>query len=106
MVFLFAHRGQYTFHPPGNPADRILLTETAVGENAKYLKSNLPVQFKKIDEEVNKISNNKSNKAPIAPISPISQMKPSFEFFHLLEKKSQKHFVRHDFCDTKKTHKK
>ena len=49
MVFLYAHRGQFTFHPPGQPGARVVLTDVAVGESAK---ANLPVEFKKIGEEI------------------------------------------------------
>ncbi|MBI2039274.1 MAG: hypothetical protein HYT22_03280 [Candidatus Niyogibacteria bacterium] len=52
MIFLFFHRGQYTFHPPGNPSARMMLAENIIGENAKYLKANLPVEFKKVGDEV------------------------------------------------------
>ncbi|MBI1957323.1 MAG: elongation factor P [Candidatus Niyogibacteria bacterium] len=52
MVFLYGHRGQFTFHPPGKPAERTILTEDVIGEGAKYLKSDLSVEFKKIGDEV------------------------------------------------------
>ena len=56
MVFLFANREQFTFYPPGNPSERITLSETLIGENAKYLKSKLEVEFKKVGEETIGIS--------------------------------------------------
>ena len=52
MIFLFAHRGQYTFHPSGKPSERMVLDETIMGDRARYLKSNLAVDFKKIGEEI------------------------------------------------------
>ncbi len=52
MVFLFGHRGQYTFQKPGDPKTRMVLDENAVGDSGKYLKSNLPVQFRKIEDEI------------------------------------------------------
>ena len=45
MLFLFAHRGQYTFIEPGNPKDRVVLEEAMVGDVARFLKNNLLVTF-------------------------------------------------------------
>ena len=46
MVFLFSHRGQYTFVPPGNPKERTVLSEEVAGSVARFLKGNLTVFFR------------------------------------------------------------
>lgn len=40
-VFLFSHRGQFTFHDPTDPKNRFLIDENTIGEKSKFLKSNL-----------------------------------------------------------------
>lgn len=52
MVFLFTHRGQYTFTPPENPKERIVLTEETVGEVACFLKGNLTVFFRTFEGKI------------------------------------------------------
>jgi len=52
MLFLFAHRGQYTFIEPGNPKDRVVLEEAMVGDVARFLKNNLPVTFLSFEEKI------------------------------------------------------
>ncbi len=52
MVFLFSHRGQYTFVPPGNPRERTVLTEEVVGDVARFLKENLTVFFRFFQEKI------------------------------------------------------
>lgn len=52
MIFLFAHRGQFTFTPPGKPQERTALEEDKVGEAARFLKTNLLVSFKIFNEKI------------------------------------------------------
>lgn len=52
MIFLFAHRGQFTFIEPGNPKDRIVLDEATVGDDARFLKSNFSVFFRSFGEKI------------------------------------------------------
>ena len=42
-VFLFSHRGQFTFLDPNGPKSRFLIEESIIGEKAKFLKPNLPI---------------------------------------------------------------
>ena len=51
MVFLFSHRGQYTFTPPENPKERTALSEETVGDVARFLKTNLHVFFRTFPAE-------------------------------------------------------
>ena len=43
MKFLYQHRGEYVFTDPGDPKNRLSLTEDAIGQNKKWLKSNSDV---------------------------------------------------------------
>ncbi|MBI3074676.1 MAG: elongation factor P, partial [Parcubacteria group bacterium] len=52
MTFLFTHRGQYTFTEPGNPKNRVVLDEAAVGNVARFLKGNLLVTFLSFEEKI------------------------------------------------------
>ena len=52
MVFLFSHRGQYTFTPPENPKERTALSEETVGDVARFLKTNLHVFFRTFEEKI------------------------------------------------------
>lgn len=43
LAFLYAHRGEYWFHEPGNPAERISLSAEAIGEGVKFLNAGATV---------------------------------------------------------------
>ena len=49
--FIYAHRGEYWFTPPGNPKDRFMLMGDAIGDSAKFLKSNTVVSMTYYDEK-------------------------------------------------------
>ncbi|MBI3074691.1 MAG: elongation factor P [Parcubacteria group bacterium] len=52
MIFLFAHRGQFTFTEPGNPRNRLMLEEATIGDDARFLKGNLSVFFRMFGEKI------------------------------------------------------
>ncbi|MEK7599036.1 MAG: hypothetical protein AAB474_01095 [Patescibacteria group bacterium] len=52
MCFIFAHRGQFTFSSPEKPGQRISLNENAVGENGKFLKTNMDVELLVFGEKI------------------------------------------------------
>ena len=43
LLFIYSHRQEYVFSEAQNPKERISLPEAALGESAKFLKSNLAV---------------------------------------------------------------
>ena len=43
LIFLYAHRGEYFFSEPDKKQNRFSLTETVVGDNARWLKPNTPL---------------------------------------------------------------
>ncbi len=51
-MFLFGHKDQYTFHLEGDPKSRFSLTEDIIGEKAKFLKPNTPVEARYIGSEL------------------------------------------------------
>lgn len=42
-IFLFGHRGQFTFRDPNDPKNRFAIDENIIGEKVKFLKPNLSV---------------------------------------------------------------
>lgn len=51
-VFLYGHRGEYVFHPEGNPKDRFTISETILGDRVRFLKQNTPVEARYIGDEL------------------------------------------------------
>jgi elongation factor P len=43
IMFLYSHKGEFWFHLPGDPKNRFMVAEDVIGEAAKYLKPNTPV---------------------------------------------------------------
>lgn len=52
VKFLFSHKSKFTFSPPNNPQSRFELEEAEVGEEAKFLKSNLEVELRKFHNQI------------------------------------------------------
>lgn len=44
VKFLYKHRDEFWFADPKNPADRFLLTEELIGEQAQFLKPNADIE--------------------------------------------------------------
>lgn len=42
-VFIYSHRGKFIFSEPNNPKNRFELDAAIIGEQAKFLKPNLPI---------------------------------------------------------------
>ena len=51
-LFLFSHKGQYTFHLDGDPKNRFVLTDGQLGDKAKFLKPNTLVEARYIEDEL------------------------------------------------------
>lgn len=52
VVFVFGHRGQYTFNEKGNPKNRITFTEDKLGDLVQFLKPNMEVDAIRFGEEI------------------------------------------------------
>jgi elongation factor P len=52
VVFLFEHRGQYTFQEKGNPKNRINFTAEQLGGTTQYLRPNMDVDAIRFGEEI------------------------------------------------------
>lgn len=51
-IFIYASRGEYWFHEPGNPKNRFSLKEEVVCDNRNYLKPNLEIKVFKFEDEI------------------------------------------------------
>lgn len=51
-MFLYVHRGDYVFHLEGDPKNRFNVSETILGERAKFLKPNTLVEARYLGEEL------------------------------------------------------
>jgi elongation factor P len=49
--FIYTHRDEYWFTPPGNPKERFMLKEDVIGEGAKFLKPNTVVSMTYYNEK-------------------------------------------------------
>ena len=52
VVFLFGHRGQFTFHEKGNPKNRIVFSAQQLGDAASLLTPNTEVDAIRFSEEI------------------------------------------------------
>ena len=52
VVFMFSHRGQYTFQEKGNPKNRITFTQDQLGETASFLVANVEMDAIRFGEEI------------------------------------------------------
>ena len=55
-AFLFAHRGQFTFHDPRNPKERFPIDESVLGEKTKFLKPEMPITILEFNGKIINIS--------------------------------------------------
>lgn len=51
-VFLYGHRGEFIFHPVGDPKARFNIKEEILGDKIHYLKPNTPVDARYIEDEL------------------------------------------------------
>ena len=51
-VFVFEHRGQFTFHDPKNPKERFIIDANIIGDKAKFLKADMPVTQNIFNEKI------------------------------------------------------
>lgn len=49
IMFLYSNRGEFWFQMPGDPKSRFMVAEDIIGEAAKYLKPNTPVNAFMLD---------------------------------------------------------
>ncbi len=52
LIFIYTHRDEYVFRRPENPQERLTLKANLLGENAKFLKSNLAVTAYKFNDGI------------------------------------------------------
>ena len=52
IKFIYANRGEYFFQKPDNPRDRFNLSESILGDSAKFLKPNLDVTAYKFKDKI------------------------------------------------------
>ncbi|MDO8558326.1 MAG: hypothetical protein Q7S09_04035 [bacterium] len=52
VVFLFGHRGQFTFHEKGNPKNRITFSQEQLGDTTSFLRPNGEADAIRFGEEI------------------------------------------------------
>ena len=55
-IFIYGHRGQFTFRDPKNSRERFTIDENILGEKAKFLKPEMPITILEFNGKIINIS--------------------------------------------------